>query len=71
MTHQVRYCLTESTYSNPDIGTYIGYGIAVPGICSVKDVFVRRTRAEEVSALLNRARLSPLHLKDVLEDLLP
>lgn len=51
--------------------TRIVYGIELPSEnISVKDVFCNRKEAETFIKLCNDLDLSPLHLQDVLQDIL-
>ncbi len=59
-----------------DLGRYRAYGIqaneaggrAVTRVC---DVTTRRSFAEELAERFTRFQLSPIHLKDAIEDTLP
>ena len=73
----IEYQVTAEPRSAPDLGTYCAYGIRAvetPGVhapfCSIADVFCRRAAAEDFCARLNRLRLDPIHLMDVVEDAL-
>ncbi len=73
----IEYQITQAPRTLPGIGAYTAYGIRAvetpgPGapLCAVADVFCRRERAAELCALLNRLHLDPIHLPDVVDDVL-
>ena len=64
----------EELYSD-DIGKYVSYGIRVLNsqghiIESVSDVSVDKDFVTELCYLWTRHQLSPIHMRDVLEDVL-
>ena len=46
------------------------YGITLDGSLSIPDIFTSRPAAEEFIKLCNRLELSPLHIYEVIDDLL-
>ena len=68
------YCLISENYIHIDLGEYHTYGIQVRGfnfseilhdVSPCKDTVVRMTE------FFNKYQLSPIHLKDAVEDMLP
>ena len=64
----------EELYSD-DIGKYVSYGIRVLNsqghiIESVSDVSVDKDFVTELCYLWTRHQLSPIHIRDVLDDIL-
>lgn len=58
-----------------DIGTYVSYGIRVLDshgnmIESISDVSVDKNFVTELCYLWTRHQLSPIHIRDVLDDIL-
>ena len=74
----VTYQATTEELYDSDIGFYTAYGIlalapdepACPGCC-FRDVFHSRDEADRFADLCNRLKLSPLHLRDAVEDATP
>ncbi|MDR1158032.1 MAG: DUF6514 family protein [Oscillospiraceae bacterium] len=69
-----RYHVVPETAQNPELGQYHTYGIHIEGAeCdqTVHDVAVSRETAARIAELCNRNGLSPVHFRDVLDDLLP
>lgn len=68
------YSICESRFHNDEIGDYTSYDIALKRddtiILNVSDVFVNREKAENFVFLCNKLELSPIHLYDVLDDIL-
>lgn len=46
------------------------YGITLDGSLSIPDIFTSRPAAEEFIKLCNRLELSPIHIYEVIDDLL-
>lgn len=73
------YRVIPEICSHPDFGTYTSYGIQVcqrqdqhcQFLSILHDISSKRAFVEELAALFTRQQLSPLHLKDAVEDLLP
>ena len=71
----VTYQATTEELYDSDIGFYTAYGIlalapdepAYPECC-FRDVFHSRDEADRFADLCNRLQLSPLHLRDAVED---
>ena len=59
---------------SPELGRYLTYGIRALGSpgseVTVHDVTTRDRSAQRLARLLNTSRLSPIHLRDVVEDLI-
>ena len=65
------YQLRSDTIVDDDGVSHTVYGIDLPSEnISVKDVFYDRKEAEAFIKTCNRLNLSPLHLHDVIEDVL-
>lgn len=71
----VRYVVEEGEYCLPEIGAYVGYGIAAlceeEVVARIADVTTDRALAEAMAERFTRCSLSPIHLKDAVPDLLP
>ena len=71
----ITYKVTKQQNINSD-NTYISYGIiALNGINNseiirIDDIFLDYTQAIAFAEKLNRLNLSPIHLRDVIEDIL-
>ena len=75
----VRYGIIEGLFSNGE-KEEITYGIAAYNVAnaesstvivaSVSDITIDRKRLEALVELCNREKLSPIHLKNVVEDFL-
>ena len=70
-----KYIVVEETLENPEIGTYISYGLkAMQGraeITFVSDVSVNKTFVEGLARMYTEFQLDPVHLLEVVEDALP
>ncbi|MDR0380982.1 MAG: DUF6514 family protein [Oscillospiraceae bacterium] len=69
-----RYHVVPETAQSPELGRYHTYGIRVEGAGydrTTHDVAVSRETAARIAALCNRNGLSPVHFRDILDDLLP
>ena len=65
------YQVTQDLFSDENDQTYTAFGIEYPEEdLYIPDVFLDRERAEEFVALCNKLDLNPLHIFDVLEDIL-
>lgn len=72
------YQVLEEQRHIPELGDYTAFGIraarddraAACPVRLIRDVFLRREQAECFCALLNRLRLDPIHLPDVVDDAL-
>lgn len=59
----------KENLSNEETGSYISYGIrTVDGKHSISDVSTNETVATEIVRKLNKGNVSPIHMKDVIED---
>ena len=66
------YRVISSLYVSLEGQAYRGYGVALragPRELTMEDIFTNAEQAECAARLLNRCRVSPVHLRDVLEDL--
>ena len=76
ITAQYHYRTRTDRYTDEDDTIILVYGIevyendATAPIMVLKDVFTRQSQAEELAELCNRLELDPIHLTDVVEDLL-
>ncbi len=69
--YEITYELFMETKNNEDIGQYNTYSIRdKKGTVCVSDVSVNLKEALEILVTLNSNKVSTIHLKDVIEDLL-
>ncbi|MDR2646804.1 MAG: DUF6514 family protein [Oscillospiraceae bacterium] len=70
----IQYAVVMTKGHNPDVGTYDTYGLIAmfngKPVRFAPDVSVNRRKVETLAIKFNRIQLSPVHLLDVLEDLL-
>lgn len=69
-----QYCVVHETGYHTDLGEYTTYGIqlTLPNDSKiVHDISTSRKTVEQMVALFNRCQLSPVHLYDVVTDMLP
>lgn len=64
------YKLREDTIYDELGKPHTVYGITLDGSLSIPDIFTSRPAAEEFIKLCNRLELSPLHIYEVIDDLL-
>lgn len=73
---RIQYTVEPSVYNAPEIGDYIGYDIAAVDserggvVARVADVTCDRALANAMAERFNRCRLSLVHLKDAVLDML-
>lgn len=70
-----RYLPFREELHSDDIGTYVSYGIQVfvshgNMIESISDVSVDKDFVTELCALWTQHQLSPIHIREVLDDIL-
>ena len=66
-----RYILREDRLLDENGQEYVGFGIDYPeGRISIPDIFLDRSKAENLVKTCNDLDLSPIHLHDVIEDVL-
>jgi hypothetical protein len=68
------YRVVPETAQSPELGRYRTHGIHIEGAGggqTVHDVAVSRETAVRIAELCNRNGLSPVHFRDILDDLLP
>lgn len=73
------YQAVEEPWHAPELGQYLTYGLQArrktktgwEQIGLIHDVTTRRCFAKRLAELFNRHQLSPLHFRDVIEDMLP
>lgn len=53
-----------------DDETYNVYGITYSNIISIKNIFLKREQAQCAVDKFNKLKLSPIHLADVIEDMI-
>ena len=77
MKAQYFYSVFEESRSSPELGAYVTYGVkAAPeddhSACfdTVADVSLSEARLGVFVRLCNELQLSPIHLRDVIEDFL-
>ena len=71
----VQYQIFQERLLSDEIGTYTAFGIRAERadrteVCRISDVFLPEQQAAVFVELLNRHQLSPIHLRDVIEDTL-
>lgn len=74
-----RYYLNEGSFCLPDVGSYQSYGLKVVAkrenaealLMVVPDISVDRAFVASLAETFEREQLEPVHLSDVLEDVLP
>lgn len=74
-----RYCMNEGGFYLPDVGAYQSYGLKVVVdkgdteifLLAVPDISTDSAFVAFLAETFEREQLEPLHLLDVLEDLLP
>jgi hypothetical protein len=62
-----------SVHTDPDIGEYTAYGISVEfrgKTVTVKNISTIKDKVLKMAGTFNKHGLSPLHLTDVVEDML-
>ncbi len=65
------YKCIEQELFNESIGNYITYGIEITeGNKIINDVDCNRERACKIIDLLNQYQVSPIHIYDIIEDLI-
>ncbi|MDR3313507.1 MAG: DUF6514 family protein [Oscillospiraceae bacterium] len=72
-TQNRHYYVTCQPCRQPGYGCYISYGLALRGAeqgYSLPDVSPQRQFVEGIAALFNRTQLSPVHMYEVVEDIL-
>ena len=73
------YQVVREHCHHPDLGWYFTYGICIlqdtpentPPVIQVHDITTEHARALSLAQQFTRCQVSPLHLKEVLEDALP
>lgn len=63
----VMYELTEQVVVSEAVGSYISYGLQTQGEC-IEDISSVREKVEALAGRLNACELSPLHLRDAVDD---
>lgn len=61
------YVVCRYTFVDEDTVTHCVYGIVGDG-AMIRDISTNRDEVEALAILCNRLSLSPLHLRDVVED---
>ncbi len=65
------YKCIEQKLFDEDIGNYITYGIEITdGNKIVNDVSCNKDKANTIIKLLNQYQVSPIHLYEIIEDIL-
>lgn len=63
------YRIVEKQYNNEDFGMYLSYGVFCDmGGVTIEDISVNKGNVYELIDKINQLNLSPIHLKDVVED---
>ena len=74
MRTMLQYILIAEEITNEDIGTYTSYGIELRYgeeiVVRISDVDTDREGVENLCKLCNDLKLSPIHLREVVEDYL-
>jgi len=73
MIKNLEYSLLEENLFHSDIGTYKAYGLAYKGIdgsISISDISTCRQKVEDMLKLFTKCKLHPVHLHEVIENLL-
>lgn len=76
MRDQIQYIMQPKIRYAPEIGTYVSYDLAAYDcferdiVSVVRDVTADRKTALHIVEKLNRYQLSPIHLIDVIQDML-
>ena len=65
-TYSVRSDVIKDDQDNP----HIVYGINIVGAQPIPNIFTSKTEAARFSSLCNRLHLSPIHIHEVIDDLL-
>lgn len=65
-TYKIREDIFYDEFGKP----HTVYGITLDDALSIPDIFTSRPAAEEFIKLCNRLELSPLHIYEVIDDLL-
>lgn len=73
-----RYLLNEGSFYLPDVGAYQSYGLNVVAeeagaetlLSVIQDISVDRAFVEALAQTFEQQQLEPIHLPDVLEDVL-
>lgn len=73
------YQAVRESWHNPDLGQYLTYGLRVQRktglgweeIGLIHDVTTQHCFGRRLAKLFSRHQLSPLHFRDVIEDMLP
>jgi len=79
MMRTYTYSVVEQQCCSGELGAYRTYGIQVAGrmpngweiVEVIHDIVFSREAAELMAALFTRYQLSPIHFRDVVEDMLP
>ena len=67
----MNYKCIEQIFFDESIGNYITYGIEITeGNRIINDVSCNREKANEIVRLMNKFQVSPIHLYEVIEDLI-
>lgn len=74
----IHYRVIEETLYHEDLGQYTAYGISAYSVedgetkllAHISDVFLDMQKAEQFASLCNRLALDPIHLPDVVADML-
>ncbi len=68
------YCIQKENITIEDSGMHTVYGIELwqdgKLIRTVRDVFCNKATAEHYIALFNKFELSPMHLDDIIEEII-
>ena len=65
------YKCIEQLFFDETIGNYITYGIEITeGNRIISDISCNKERVNEIVRLINKHQVSPIHITDVLENLI-
>lgn len=70
----IEYKYQKEVFSNEELGEYVGYSVIIlsDGKCIeyIPDVFLEEGEARKYILLFNELELDPVHIYDVLDDIL-
>ena len=65
-----KYERVEQQFTNENIGEYTAYGIILKNNILIEDVTSDKIFADKIIKKLNNFQVSPIHIKDVIENLI-
>ena len=64
------YSVRSDTFTDDQNQQHTVYGLDILGADSIPNIFTTKAEAEQFSSLCNRLDLSPIHIHDVIDDIL-